>query len=121
MCRYSLILQKGGNINLQDEKGYTPLFYAFLNPGKKLVSYLLEEGASPSVVFGNGRNLLHEMTLNRDMTAIQTLLDLGLSPNVKTRFEGATALHLASEQGFLDIMKLLISKEADMNERDLQG
>ena len=51
---------------------------------------------------------------------IKYLLDKGFAVNLKNE-EGKTPLHLASEAGLLDIAKLLINHDADLNAIDDNG
>lgn len=57
---------------------------------------------------------------NGDTAKVQSLLDQGVSPNVKAD-DGKSLLMLASYLGHTDIVKLLIAKGADVNEKDKDG
>ena len=54
---------------------------------------------------------------NGDTPKVQSLLDKGVSPNLKTD-DGKTVLMLAADLGHPDIAKLLIDKGADVNAKD---
>jgi outer membrane protein OmpA-like peptidoglycan-associated protein len=57
---------------------------------------------------------------NGDTAKVQSLLDKGVSPNLKTD-DGKSILMLAAYLGHADIAKLLIDKGADVNARDKAG
>ena len=57
---------------------------------------------------------------NGDTAKVQSLLDKGVSPNLKTE-DGKTILMLAAYLGHTDIAQLLIEKGADVNARDNDG
>lgn len=57
---------------------------------------------------------------NGDTAKVQSLLDKGVSPNIKTD-DGKTVLMLATYLGHSDIAKLLIDKGADVNAKDSNG
>ncbi len=55
-----------------------------------------------------------------DTAKVQSLLDKGVSPNLKTD-DGKTILMLAAYLGKTDIAKLLIERGADVNAKDNDG
>lgn len=55
-----------------------------------------------------------------DTTTVQSLLDKGVSPNLKTD-DGKTILMLATYLGHTEIAKLLINKGAEVNAKDNKG
>jgi outer membrane protein OmpA-like peptidoglycan-associated protein len=57
---------------------------------------------------------------NNDITKVESLLDQGVSPNLKTE-DGKTILMLATYLGHADIAKLLIEKGAEVNAKDNDG
>ncbi len=57
---------------------------------------------------------------NGDIAKVQSLLDQGVSPNVKAD-DGKSLLMLASYLGHTDIVQLLIAKGADVNDKDKDG
>ena len=57
---------------------------------------------------------------NGDAAKVQSLLDKGVSPNLKTE-DGKTVLMLAAYLDYPDIAKLLIDKGADVNAKDSNG
>ena len=50
-----------------------------------------------------------------DIDRVRELLDMGVKPNIKIRFNSYTALILASIGGYIDIVRLLLSRDTDPN------
>jgi ankyrin repeat protein len=128
-----LLLQYTHNddINKQDNKGRSALLLACrfkkFSADKEdhepinNVQLLLERGADPNIVCLKGRSPLHVATYKQFPITIQTLLHSGVSVNAKTIEDGQTALHIASENDSLDIIRILIDAGSDMNTTDNHG
>ncbi|KAG9347058.1 hypothetical protein JZ751_005985 [Albula glossodonta] len=54
-------------------------------------------------------------------TVAQLLLEHGANPNVPDSHTGATPLHDAAREGFLDTVAILIQYHADIDAKDFQG
>ena len=116
-------LDNGGNINLQDEPGMTPLHHAVNEDwrGKNLemIRLLIERGADVRALCD-----LHYTPLNlaSNKEHAQLLIDAGADVNAKTRHTGKTLLFSAThgaaqagDEAYLDLAKLLLAKGADPN------
>ena len=68
----------------------------------------------------NDEKALVDAVKNGDTAKVQSLLDKGANPNLKTD-DGKTVLMLAAYLGHTDIAKLLIDKGADVNATDKDG
>ena len=119
-------LDKGGNVNLQDEPGMTPLHHAVNADWKGrnhgMVKLLIDRGANVKAIDDTHHTPLH---LASNKETAELLIDAGADVNAKTRREGGTLLYSAarnaaqgaskSYQMYLDLAKLLIAKGADVN------
>ena len=119
-------LDKGGNVNLQDESGMTPLHHAvnsdWKGKNRKMVKLLIDRGANVKAIDDTHHTPLH-MTSNKETAEL--LIDAGADVNAKTRREGKTLLfsaahgaaqgHPKSYERYLDLAKLLITKGANVN------
>ncbi len=119
-------LDQGGNVNLQDEPGMTPLHHAVNADWKgrnhKMVKLLIDRGANVKAIDDTHHTPLHWAS-NKE--TVELLIDAGADVNAKTRRTGETPLYSAarnaaqgapkSYQIYLDLPKMLIAKGADVN------
>ncbi len=119
-------LNKGGNVNLQDEPGMTPLHHAVNDDWKgshfKMVKLLIERGANVNAIDDTNHTPLHWAS-NKETAEL--LIDAGANVNAKTKRTGETLLFSAAHgaaQGasksyrtYMDLTKMLIAKGANVN------
>ena len=119
-------LDQGGNVNLQDEPGMTPLHHAVSADWKrshlKMIKLLIDRGANVRAIDDTHYTPLH---LASNKETAQLLIDAGADVNAKTQRTGETLLYSAawgaaqgspkSYEMYLDLTKLLIAKGADVN------
>ena len=119
-------LDQGGNVNLQDEPGMTPLHHAVNSDWKgknfEMVKLLIDRGANAKAIDDTHHTPLH---LASNKETAELLIDAGAEVNAKTKRTGETPLYAAARnaaQGasksydvYLSLTKLLIAKGADPN------
>lgn len=119
-------LDKGGNVNLQDEPGMTPLHHAvnsnWNGANFDTIKLLIDRGANVNAIDDTHHTPLH-MANNKEIAEL--LIDKGANVNAKTKRTGETPLfsathgaaqgHSKSFQKYLDLTKMLITKGADVN------
>ena len=119
-------LDQGGNVNLQDEPGMTPLHHAVNADWKgshlEMIKLLIDRGANVKVIDDTHHTPLH-LASNKEAAGL--LIDAGADVNARTRRDGETILYSAAwgaAQGhpksgvmYLDLAKLLIDRGADVN------
>ncbi len=119
-------LDKGGNVNLQDELGMTPLHHAingnWNGANFDTIKLLIDRGANVNAIDDTHHTSLH-MANNKEIAKL--LIDKGANVNAKTKRTGETPLfsaahgaaqgHSKSFQKYLDLTKMLITKGADVN------
>lgn len=99
------------------------LSWAARNDRVEVLAPLLKRGANIDADVYRGTALIWAAFTNR-ANAVQTLLKLGADPNRRATFggpmhgEGVTALHLAAEQGHLDVIRILLDHGADRSIKD---
>jgi ankyrin repeat protein len=125
-------LDNGGNVNLQDEPGMTPLHHAVNSDWKEshleMIKLLIERGAIVNAIDDTHHTPLH---MASNATVAGLLLDAGADVNAKTESEGETLLFSAawgaaqgaskSHQMYLDLTKLLLAKGANVNVKLREG
>jgi len=118
-------LDRGGNVNLQDEPGMTPLHHAvnadWKGRNRKMIKLLIDRGANIKVIDDTHHTPLH-MASNKETARL--LIDAGADVNARTKRTGETSLFSAAHgaaQGasksyemYLGLTKLLLAKGADV-------
>ena len=125
-------LDRGGNVNLQDEPGMTPLHHAvnadWKGRNRKMIKLLIDRGANIKAIDDTHHTPLH-MASNKETARL--LIDAGADVNARTKRTGETSLFSAAHgaaQGasksfemYLDLTKLLLAKGADVNAKLKSG
>jgi len=89
-------IDKGANVKVKNEEGYTPLYYAVANGMTTLVETLLKKGALVNETFDNDNTVLHMAVNNYYTDIIDLLLKNGANPNLKNA-DDKNALDLATD------------------------
>ena len=130
-----MLLQSKAKPDLRDKNGLTALFLAAMKGHYKIVQQLLECGANPNIsnrhdmtpLFAAVHHLSeqhfirkfkikeHEQVDPEDFFKIIQLLTAQTNILVNANFHGCTSLHIASEHGCTDVVKLLLQAGADPN------
>ena len=119
-------LNKGGNVNLQDEPGMTPLHHAingnWNGTNFNTIKLLIDRGANVNAIDDTHHTPLH-MCNNKEIAEL--LIDNGANVNAKTKRTGETPLFSAthgaaqgaskSYEKYLKLTKMLLAKGADVN------
>ena len=123
-CRrhaYALIENGAIDINQCDEKGGTPLMYAAMRGYSDLVHTLLTRGAETAAVNATGFDALHASSMNGDGATVQALVDGGADLETVEDSAAATSLHMASQAGNLEVVKILVRAGAQVDRRMKDG
>lgn len=139
-----IALTNGADINAKDttNSGVTALYLASQNGHTDVVRLLLEKGADVDVkritnvataLEGNNGtgptdsvSTLHLLKLLDDIKvgntkAIEYLIEKGEDVNIKNPTDGVTALWIASQNGYSEIVRLLLEKGAKVNIKTNDG
>ncbi|XP_071636387.1 uncharacterized protein [Temnothorax longispinosus] len=121
------LLGDGVDANGKDIDGRTPLHYAVSSGQASVVNILLENGADVTRVTNKGNTPLHTATSKGYNEIVEVLLQhvshdkLNDFINAKTAASGATSLHVAAKNGFLDVTKTLLMRGAIYNIKNNEG
>lgn len=135
------------DINAQDGKGRTALSLAAEMNHREIIQLLLDHEANPNIKDKNGDIPLELAIINENFESIDLLMPFtekrefvlifatlegkykvvefllqhnDINPNLLDQ-DGNQALHYAAEEGFLEILNLLLLKTANLNKRNLEG
>jgi ankyrin repeat protein len=106
------MIESGKNVNEQDEHGVTPLMLAAQNNHPAIVSFLLANGANPSLAEEYGNTALHYA--KQCVECAKSIVDKGGIVDAANK-NGATPLIFAASVGSHDVAKYLLKAGANIN------
>jgi ankyrin repeat protein len=106
------LLSQGADVNLKDSHGATPLMYAAASGSPDVMKLLIGAGADVNAKNSFGATAL--LWSAGDIRKVRLLLDKGAEVNVTTKQDGTPLLAAASYDGGEEIVRLLLSKDADV-------
>lgn len=119
----SLLVQNGGQINMLDETGQSPLFHAAANGNFSTAKFLLESGAYVHATDQNGYTPLLIACRQANEQLVKLLLDSGANMTLqnisdmnfrKGSFGHTTATHEAVSHNQLGVIKVLLNAGSGM-------
>jgi ankyrin repeat protein len=115
-----LILQRGGDVTIEDDEGKTAMHWAAMTGKPDLCQLLGSYGANISAVDHKGWTALHFAAAEGHHAVVRWLCDHGSSVDPRTR-SGATPLMFAVDGEHLAAAKILIGAGADAEAADDSG
>jgi ankyrin repeat protein len=110
----SRFVDAGLNVDMLDERQWTPLMIAASNGHAEMVGVLIAGGAHINHVDTAGYTPLHWAALNGHAAAVELLLSQRADVNAYS-VHGWTALLQAVTRGRADVVKILLERGADVN------
>lgn len=115
-----VFLSCGVDLEVKDERNWTPLMFAVSNRNEKLALLFIHCGASVAARDTNGFTPLHGAALNGMSSVVEALISKGADVNSKSKF-GWTPLMQACTYGHLQACAILIASGADINASSSDG
>ena len=109
-----LIIEHGGNVNMIDGNGASPLLLAIAHGRPESAQLLIDAGCKINLYHSDGRQPLHHAAIYGELETLNYLFEKGIEANVLTE-HGSSALLLASIEGHANIVKSLIEHGANVN------
>jgi len=109
-------LEKGTDVDIKDEVGWTPLYWAVSMGQTGVAELLIAEGADVGINAKDGSTTLHQAARAGAVTLVRLLIDKGIDVNVKETY-GNTPLHAAASKGHSLVSEVLINYGAEVNAR----
>lgn len=114
------LIEKGANVNFQDEDGNTALMLAIEREDEKTAKLLIENGADVNLQNKNGITALM-LAMNDDkVEVVEKLIENKVYINFQDN-SGRTALMMAVSYGNMKMIEKLIENGADLNLQDNDG
>lgn len=120
-----LCLERGVDIDVQDDNGYTALMYALYYTNVKATQFLLQRGANVALFNSKGNAALHMVIPFGNPFLVHLLVGAGANVNQKNA-RGVTPIFMACGQndagaGAPDIVKTLLESGAFVNAKNSEG
>ncbi|KAJ8674380.1 hypothetical protein QAD02_005642 [Eretmocerus hayati] len=112
------LIENGANLDARVGDGATALHVSGTINDTSVLSLLLNSGANPCLKDDHDRLPLHVAIMYGRLASVQILMPYYKHDINACLFENGSLLHLASEVGFLEIVKYLVSLGADINVED---
>ncbi len=117
----NFILSRGGNINLQDGSGNTPLMLAVEAAWPEGVTLLLSKRANINLGNSGGETPLIRAVQRRDSDMVRTLLDAKADPDQRDRLAGMNARDYAARDTRSPVIAQLLKDAPTLQKRAVSG
>lgn len=120
----TVLIRKGANVNHRDKSGFTALAEALKTDNVETAMFLLQQNGIDTTDEANGIPLFEEAIEHGTYAIIDQLLQSKeyVDAHINTVFKnGQTPLSTAAEYDSDDIFELLVSRGADVNQKDTLG
>ena len=117
-----VLIDNGADVNLLNKGGYSPIMGAASKQMEGVVKRLIEKGAKINIVDSNGHSALIDAVYSKNVRIVQMLLENGAKPDLcehEALLPHNNPLNVASKEGYLEIVKLLVKHGADTNARHI--
>lgn len=109
-------LEHGLDMNIENEYGTPPIFYAACNPNIEILRFFIESGADIHEHKRSETTLLHfAVANNRNIEVVKFLVAKGLDVNKPSQPFRETPLHFAVSAGNVEAMLYLAENGANLN------
>ena len=117
-----LLIDNKANINYTDENGFTPLNIAIESGDMELTKFLITNGANVNSLMQDGVSLIGYAIAQNNMDLLQILIENGANVNNTNGDSWAdTPLMTASRLGLDNVVRILLTRNADINAVDMNG
>eukprot|EP00752_Nemacystus_decipiens_P011626 g10321.t1 len=112
------LVRAGGDVDLADAHGWTPLMRASADGRPELVNNLLLNGACVGAKNKSGNRPLHYAVLKGHLGVVKLLLKAGALPSSRRKVDEKSSLELAVERGDTDVLAELLAAAPPSGPRD---
>ena len=117
-----LLIDNKANINYTDENGFSPLNMAIESGDMELTKFLITNGANVNSLMQDGVSLIGYAIAQNNMDLLQILIENGANVNYTNGDSWAdTPLKTASRLGLDNVVRILLTRNADINAVDMNG
>ncbi len=121
-----LLIQNGADVNQKNKDGVTALAPAVQENQLEIVNLLIDKGVKVNDEYYNSTTRQYDTPLmiaswNGSNAVIDILIKHDAIVNYKTKGDGLFALAIAAQRGFVDTVELLLSKNANIDQKNTLG
>ena len=117
-----LLIDNKANINYTDENGFNPLNIAIESGDMELTKFLITNGANVNSLMQDGVSLIGYAIVQNNMDLLQILIENGANVNYTGGDSWAnTPLQTASRLGLDNVVRILLTRNVDINAVDMNG
>ena len=117
-----LLIDNKANINYTDDDGFTPLNIAIETGDMETAKLLITNGADVNGLMQDGVSLIGYAIAQNNMDLLQILIENGANiNNTDGDSLASTPLMTASRLGLDNVVRILLSRNADINAVDING
>lgn len=117
-----LLIDNKANINYTDENGFNPLNIAIESGDMEVTKFLITNGANVNSLMQDGVSLIGYAIAQNNMDLLQILIENGANVNYTGGdFWADTPLQMASRLGLDNVVRILLTRNADINAVDING
>lgn len=117
-----LLIDNKANINYSDDDGFTPLNIAIESGDMELTKFLITNGANVNSLMQDGVSLIGYAIAQNNMDLLQILIENGANVNNTNGDSWAnTPLQTASRLGLDNVVRILLTRNVDINAVDMNG
>lgn len=117
-----LLIDNKANINYTDENGFNPLNIAIESGDMELTKFLITNGANVNSLMQDGVSLIGYAIAQNNMDLLQILIENGANVNYTNGDSWAnTPLMTASRLGLDNVVRILLTRNVDINAVDMNG
>jgi uncharacterized protein len=113
------LIKAGANVKLKNQFGTTAITEAAIIGSAPIIEALLKAGADPNTKNPEGETPLMAVARSGKTDAAKRLLDAGADVNAKETWGGQTAIMWAAAQSQPEMVRLLASRGADVNDHGM--
>lgn len=117
-----LLIDNKANINYTDENGFNPLNIAIESGDMELTKFLITNGANVNSLMQDGVSLIGYAIAQNNMDLLQILIENGANVNNTNGNSWTdTPLKTASRLGLDNVVRILLTRNVDINAVDING
>jgi ankyrin repeat protein len=114
------LVSRFGDVDVKDQNGQTPLYWACRGGQIAVFEYLVSMGADTKALSGSDSTVLHAACEGGNLAIVRALLDMGLDVNAQDQ-HSKTPLLKACQWADADVVSMLVERGANVNAQGQAG